>query len=187
MESFQELMVRVRAGDAQATRELFNEYGDLLVKVVRKYLHSALRSQVDSADFVQEVWLSFLQNPTAKPNFETPQHFGAFLATIARNKVIDGVRRGLMSAGYNVNCEVNLPTNPVPGNVAPAHCETPSKSAIRREIKDVLLQGLGPAYQKVGQRILSGIDPSVIAEEYGLSQRTVERIRKRILDQLQLL
>jgi len=184
MESFRELMVRLRAGDAQATRELFDEYHDLLLMVVRRYLSPNLRAQVDSVDFVQEVWLSFLQNPAAKPDFATPQSFGAFLATIARNKVIDGVRRGLLSAGYNATCEVDLPKHPIPGDVAPAHLETPSKSAIRRELKDVLLQGMGPVYQKVGQRILSGIDPPVIAAEYGLSQRTVERIRERIVKQL---
>lgn len=185
MESFQEVMARVRAGDAQATRELFDKYSGLLFKIVRRYFHSAIRAQVDPADFVQEVWLSLLQNPAVMPYFETPQQFVNYLWSVARFKVIDGLRRGLTSSGYNVTRQISLASEPDSEGETPAHRETPSKSAIRRELKDVVLQGLRPAHQQVGMRILSGIEPSVIAKEYGLCQKTVERIRKRIVDKLQ--
>ena len=55
------------------------------------------------------------------------------------------------------------------------------------QLKSVLVQDLNPAYRKIGLRIFDGIEPSVIAEEFGVSQRTVERVRKRIEEQLKLL
>jgi RNA polymerase sigma factor (sigma-70 family) len=185
MDKFQELMARVREGDSEAAGELIKDYGPLLVKVVRRYLNPALRTQVDSADLVQEAWLSFLQS-ASKPNFESPQQFGAFLASIARNKVVDVVRRGLLSSGFNVTREVADAAEPT-GDRATSHRDTPSKSAMRRELKDILLDELAPAYRPIGIRIFEGIEPSAIAEEYRVSQRTVERVRKRIVDQLQAL
>src|SRR6478735_9240662 len=110
MTGFRELLAQARAGDSQATATLFRDYGDLLLKVVRRHLNPAMRTQVDSADFVQEAWLAVLENPGQKANFETPQQFGAFLATVARNKVVDVVRRGLMSQGFNVNREIRMNT-----------------------------------------------------------------------------
>jgi RNA polymerase sigma factor (sigma-70 family) len=181
MDRFRELMARVKAGDPDATGPLFDEYGALLLKVIRRHLSSALRTQVDSADFVQEAWLAFLQNPS-KPHFETPQQLGAFLAATARNKVVDAVRRALMSKGYNVNREVRREADAP--DVAPSHRETPSKSAMRRDLKDLLLDDLGLAYRKIGLRIFDGVDPADIATEYGVDKRTVERVRKRIVDQL---
>ncbi len=186
-ERFQELFARVRAGDPDATRVLFENYGDLLLRVVRKHLNPVLRAQVDSADFVQEAWLALLQSTAVKQHFDSPQQFGAFLATVARNKVVDIVRRGLMSAGYNVNREVRLNPDSDSPNTATLHRDTPSKSVVRRELKSSLVQDLGPAYRKIGLRIFDGIEPSTIAEEFGVSQRTVERVRKRIEDQLKLL
>ena len=184
---FQELFARVRAGEPEATQVLFENYGDLLLKVVRRHLNPVLRSQVDSADFVQEAWLAMLQDTTIKANFETPHQFGAFLATVARNKVVDVVRRGLMSAGYNVNREVRLSTDSSDSNTATLHRETPSKSVVRRELKNVLLQDLKPAFRRIGMRIFDGIEVSTIAEELGVSQRTVERVRKQIVEHLRLL
>jgi RNA polymerase sigma factor (sigma-70 family) len=180
-------MARFRAGDPQATRTLVDEYGDLLFKVVRKHMNPALRSQVDSDDCVQEAWLAFLQKPARQSSFETSRQFKAFLAIVARNKVVDIARRGLTSAGYNVNREARIENNESVAKPTMSHRDTPSKSAIRHELKRSLLQELGPAYRKIGQRILDGADAAAIVAEFGVSQRTFERVRKRIVDQLQVL
>ena len=92
-----------------------------------------------------------------------------------------------MSAGYNVNREVRLNPDADSPNTATLHRDTPSKSVVRRELKSALVEDLGPAYRKIGLRIFDGIEPSTIAEEFGVSQRTVERVRKRIEDQLKTL
>jgi RNA polymerase sigma factor (sigma-70 family) len=184
MDSIGNLISRLRAGDPAATNELVQDYGELLRTVIRKHLNPALRNQVDSADFMQETWLALLQNVTVKPNFETPQQIRAYLASVARNKVVDVVRRGTKSEGYNVKREVRINAQAPDAGPTPAHCDTPSKSAIRRELKDVLLDGLAPAYRSIGLRIFDGLEPADIAQEIGVSQRTVERVRKRLVELL---
>lgn len=186
MTGFRELLSQARAGDSQAIATLFRDYGDLLLKVVRRHLNPAMRTQVDSADFVQEAWLAVLENPGQKANFETPQQFGAFLATVARNKVVDVVRRGLMSQGFNVNREIRMNTEEGV-RLAPSHRDTPSKSAIRRELQDALVNGLKPGYREIGRKIFQGNEPAAIAAEMRVSTRTVERVRKSIVDQLHTL
>jgi RNA polymerase sigma factor (sigma-70 family) len=182
--SFQALMARVYSGDEEAGRELFEDYGSLLLRVVRRHLSPALRKQVDSTDFIQETWLGFLRDLPKERNFESPAHLATFLATMARNKVVDAVRRGLILERNNVNREVPLQENSTLQDQRRANLSTPSQSCIRRELLEKALDGLLPAHRFIGRRILDGRTPRVIAEELGLSVRTVERVRDRILERL---
>jgi hypothetical protein len=46
------LMERIQEGSQDAVRELLDQYGSHLVRVIRRRLSQRLRSQFDSADFV---------------------------------------------------------------------------------------------------------------------------------------
>src|SRR5689334_10247248 len=93
---FARLMQRVRAGDPQATQEVFDRYSDAIRRVVRRYLHQRLRAQYDSIDILQTVWASFFQVPPERYTFETPEALLSFLSQMAYNKVVDVFRRRLL-------------------------------------------------------------------------------------------
>lgn len=184
-QSFRSLMDAVYRGDQEAARILFEEYGDLLLRVVRRHLNPLLRAQADSTDFIQETWLAFLKDVPKERTFDSPAQLASFLAVMARNKVVDAVRRGLILERNNINREVSLQAHSLIRESLPSPQSTPSQACVRRELEHHLLQGLRPAHQCIARKLLDGRTPQVIAEELQVSVRTVERVRDRILEQLQ--
>src|SRR5438105_5224550 len=100
--SFAGLMERVRDGSQDAAWEIIDRFGTQIKQVVRRRLHGLLRSQFDSADFVQVVWLSFFRHPDLIRTFSSPQQLASFLEVMARNKVADETRRRLYTNKYNL-------------------------------------------------------------------------------------
>src|ERR1051326_5719513 len=91
--SFAALMDRVRAGSQDAAWEIIERFGKQIKQVVRRRLNGLLRSQFDSTDFVQVVWLSFFRHPDMMRTFSSPSELASFLEVMARNKVTDETRR----------------------------------------------------------------------------------------------
>src|SRR5437868_2232302 len=91
--SFQRLMERLRSGAADAPGELLDRYGAHVLRVIRHRLDQRLRQEFDSADFLQDVWKSFFQAPPPGRTFDRPEALIAYLAQVARHKVVDACRR----------------------------------------------------------------------------------------------
>ena len=183
--TFQSLLADLRRGDAAAGQILFDEYGGLLLQVIRGYLNPAIRRQVDSVDFVQDVWLAFLVKPDGTMSFDSPEQLAGFLATVARNKVIDAVRHSLRSAGHTLNREVRIEEKPGLEDKLIGRGTTASHVAMTKELDGYLLEGFRPVHQKIARQVLEGRDAKSIAEELDISIRTVMRIRERILKRLE--
>ena len=81
-----ELMARVRAGDAQAFTELYERHG----RPVLTFLARLTADYALAEDLLQE---TFVRLYRARAEYEATGHFRAFLFTIARRLVIDW-RRG---------------------------------------------------------------------------------------------
>src|SRR5579864_1112444 len=81
---FRSLLRRVLTGCPEAAEELHRDYGDHIIRVVRRRLPRRLRPKFDSVDFAQDVWASFFQ---AEHDFKGPEHLMAFLTRVARTKV----------------------------------------------------------------------------------------------------
>src|SRR6516165_7459551 len=94
-QEFHALMQEVVAGSAEAAQELFRDYGPYLLHAIRRRMSKRIRSKFDSMDLAQDVWASFFAESPAKRSFDSPQQFIAFLAKLARNKVLDAVRQRL--------------------------------------------------------------------------------------------
>src|SRR5262249_36628315 len=86
-EDFTALMQRVRSGSQDAAQQLVEQYGQHILRVIRRMLHKKLRSKFDSLDFQQDVWASFFADQPQK-TFDRPEALAAFLAKVARNKVL---------------------------------------------------------------------------------------------------
>ncbi len=89
------LLVRVRTGDPTAAEELVRTYEPELRRAIRVRLTDArLRRLVDSIDICQSVLAGFFVRTAAGQfDIQTPEELLKLLVTMARNRVIDWVRR----------------------------------------------------------------------------------------------
>ena len=94
-QTFQDLLGRVRAGDAQAADELVRQYEASIRRIVRIRLQgSRLRRILDSMDICQSVMLSFFTRAAqGQYRLDTPEQLLKLLAAMARHKVADQAER----------------------------------------------------------------------------------------------
>ena len=95
----------VREGSQDAGWKLVETYGPHILRVVRRSLSQDLRTKFDSIDFVQAVWASIFAEPTRLATFEQPEQLIAYLAAVARNKVVDEFRRRVQTQKFDVKRE----------------------------------------------------------------------------------
>jgi RNA polymerase sigma factor (sigma-70 family) len=178
---FSNLMMRILEGDKDAASELYFLYGPHILKAVRRRLHPKLRSKFDSLDFVQDVWASFFRRIPEGRNFAGPEELILFLATMARNKVVQTVRARMLREKHNVNREV--PPEQFPQGIDGffANQKTPSEAFMDREAWDQFLKKQPLAYRRIFLLLREGKSSSTIADELGISQRTVNRVLRKIV------
>jgi RNA polymerase sigma factor (sigma-70 family) len=182
---FLELMRRVRAGDEFAARELYQQYGRHLLRVVRRRLHQPLRSRFDSTDFTQSVWSAFFA-ASRTYSFDTPQALLRFLEKVASRKVA-GAYRGTQTAKDKIYRQLPLDARPPdsdgpsPNHLASAD-PTPSQEAVANERWERLLNGQSPARQAMLTLRRQGFTIEEIAKLTGVASRTVQRLLRRLED-----
>lgn len=179
--SFAALMDRVRAGSEEAAWELIERYGDQIQRFVRRLLHMRLRSQFDSTDFVQLVWLSFFRDPEKIRSFSSPEELAAYLIVVARNKVIDETRRCLSTKKKNVR-RVRAYDDEHNGIAAIAdRGPTPSAIVVARERWERIIKGQPAHYQELARLRFMGVSNDEIAHKLGINERTVRKILNHLL------
>lgn len=80
------LATKAAAGDAQAFGVLYDRY----VEAVYRYVYYRVRNEAEAEDVTSDVFFKALR---AMPRYAPRQPFLAWLYRIARNSVIDGLRR----------------------------------------------------------------------------------------------
>jgi RNA polymerase sigma factor (sigma-70 family) len=176
---FERLMQRVRTGDPEVGKELFERYGKAVQLVVRYRLDPRLRSQFDSLDFAQDAWASFFRMTADDFAFKTPEDLVAFLTQVAHHKICDAYRkrcrhskkkgrRFLRSRSY---LEVTHARQP-----------TPSQVAVGEEEWRRLLKNEPPQFQRALQMLREGYSYREIAERLDLNTKTIQRLIKRLTD-----
>src|SRR5215471_7800398 len=95
LETFQELLQRVRTGDNQAAMELVRQYEPLIRREVRIHLRDQRLSRLfDSMDVCQSVWGSFFVRTAAgQYDLDRPEQLLALLVKMTRNKLVSAARR----------------------------------------------------------------------------------------------
>lgn len=93
--AFQDLMQRVRAGDADAAVELVHRYEPEIRRILRvRMTDGLLRRTLDSADICQSVLANFFVHASqGEYQLEKPEDLVKLLAVMARNRLRDHVRR----------------------------------------------------------------------------------------------
>lgn len=173
------LAARLTAGDPAALAVAYREWQRSLRSVVRRELHDGLRSRVDSLDFVQDVWVAFL-NRRDGTRFATDAQAFAYLAAIARNKIIDLARQ--RGVGTKDDRALEAPIEAYEGGAARAAAAspTPSQFAMADEAFDRLLQSVPPSQRAIVECLRQGYTNEDISRLTNVCVRTVDRVVKRI-------
>ena len=179
---FTALMDRVRQGSDGAARELVARYGPHILQAVRRKLSRKLRLRFDSIDFVQSVWASFFADAPATEQVSRPEELAAYLARMAKNKVVDAFRRGVCSQKRNANRERSLDS--ATRNGAPdqfiAQQQTPSQEVASKEEWERRNAGQPVQYRQILELVRQGHGAQQIAQELGVHIQTVRRALRRL-------
>lgn len=173
---FTVLMTRMRRKSEGAARELLEEYGPHLLRVVRRRLNKRLRTKFDSTDFIQSVWASFFALPADKMNFDQPEALAAFLGELARNKIVDVVRKRLEALKSGGCREASLDANAVCVVQEPS----PLAIAIAREEWQRLLHSQSERDRVILTSIGIGNSVQQTASDVGVSRKTIQRVLGRV-------
>lgn len=170
-----DLLDRIGRGDAAAADALFRAYTPYLRAVVRRQLSDRLRSQFDSDDVVQSVWVQVVRQLGRDGwTVESEHQLRGLLATIARRRLIDRARRHAAAA------EAEVPVSPDHECVAPARDPRPSEAAQADDLWDVLLAACPPEHRIVLLLKRQGLSLAEIAGQTGLHEGSVRRILRRL-------
>ncbi len=176
---FQRLMGGVHARSPDAATELVALYGDHILRVIRRRLHRRLRSKFDSTDFQQDVWASFFANPPE--TFDGPDSLAAFLAKVARNKILMAVRQRRVLQKYNVDRENSLDGSAAFHAAGVTSREPrPSQVAVAHEKMAHLARGQSAQGRRILALLNEGHTHEQIASELGVNAKTVQRLVRRL-------
>jgi RNA polymerase sigma-70 factor (ECF subfamily) len=168
------LAVRASKGDPSAFGTLYDRH----LSAVYRYVYYRVRDDAEAEDLTSEVFMKALR---AIPRYEPRQAFLAWLYRIARNAVIDHVRRG----GRQVSFEDAL-LHPEVHNAVDPDIEilaVSDKAALRNALGQ-----LTPLQQEViVLRFLEGFSTDEIAKLIGKREGTVRGIQFRALGALRQL
>jgi RNA polymerase sigma factor (sigma-70 family) len=173
---FAELMKQVRAGSDEAAWELVDRYQKDVFRFVRRSLHVSLRAKFDSVDFVQIVWASFFRSPDRLQGIEKPEQFIAFLATVAKFKVLTEMRRR-QTAKYDVNRE-----QLIDDTTQPRHVDTPSAVAVARERWQRIVASENSKVREIVGLRLQGATFVEIAQQLSVHERTARKAIERLVN-----
>jgi RNA polymerase sigma-70 factor (ECF subfamily) len=181
-DSFPQLLQRARAGSNEAAWELVQRYGPYVLRSIRRTIGQEIRGKFDSGDFAQAVWASFFSAPEQFHQVNEPQQFVSLLATMARNKVIDEMRRRMLTQKYAVGRERPLCQGLEETAELASKDPTPSQFAIARERWLAMLQSQPERDRQVIRLKLMGRSYASIAKRMEVSERTVRRIIDRLME-----
>ena len=164
----QDLARRAVAGDRRAFAELY----DLHVGAIYRYAFFRVRTAAEAEDVTSEVFQRAL---VAMPRYEPRRPFLAFLYTIARNVVTDGLRRNRPQASFED--ALAHPTD------APGPEERAGASDEVRELRAAIAK-LTPVQQEVMVLMLEDRSVKEIAQLTGKREGTIRGIHMRALEAL---
>ncbi len=181
-EDFASLVAQLKEGSQDAAWNLVELYGPYILRVVRRTLSREIRPKFDSQDFVQAVWVSFFAHRDRLLDVERPEQLIGLLAAMARHKIIDEVRRRLETQKHDVRRECSIDDSNVVLHDALASSDpTPSQIAMARERWNQLMTSQPDQYREIVNLRLAGETHQNIAEKLGISQKTVQRVLRRLL------
>jgi RNA polymerase sigma factor (sigma-70 family) len=176
---FEQMSRGILDGNQEVIEQAVKRYRRHLLRVARYFLNRTprLRSLFDSDDFVQEVWASLSAKLNQANELVQDEDLVAFLAQLARNKVVDAQRKHLDAGNRDLRRKHSLDDltpkeaqNLIDG--APA----PLAVAAAREEWARLLREQPVHYRRMLLLLVKGHTQQEVAEQLGVTDRTVRYV-----------
>jgi RNA polymerase sigma factor (sigma-70 family) len=175
-DEFELLMTACRRGEPAAVAELVRRYLPLVRAAVRKKLPTTLRGRFDSLDFAQDVWLSFFHGAAARKEAWDEITLVGYLTKMAHLKVAEEYRH---QTTRKVGLTRDTPLEAVVEPVGPG--PTPSAGVLADDTWERLTAGLPDRDRALLRMLRDGHTHAETAAAFGLSEKTVQRLVRRIL------
>ena len=160
------LLGRIAGGDKAAVREVVNTYGALVWSLARRLSPV----QADAEDAVQEIFLD-VWKCAARYDLEQGSE-KVFIATIARRRLIDRLRRARHQFAHDELDALDGLAYATPGDAGERAVEAERAAAAVGQLK--------PGQQRVIQlAVVEGLSQNEIAERLGLPLGTVKTLMRR--------
>jgi RNA polymerase sigma-70 factor (ECF subfamily) len=142
-----------------------------------------MRTRFDSIDFVQVVWASFFREPEKMRRINSPAELMAYLATLARNKVVTEVRREVHTQKRDLRREIRLDAvHDKDQRELASRDPTPSAVAMFRERWNRLVDGQPPHVRRIVELRFAGATYTEIAAQLHIHERTARKAIERLVD-----
>jgi RNA polymerase sigma factor (sigma-70 family) len=179
--SLEALLARWNGGDLAAATEAVLACEPYVRMVVRRQLTGRARSKFDSEDIAQSIWADVLRGLRRDDHhFSDAAHLRAYLATLARHRVIDRLRQ------HRAALDAERPLEDDAGNLAEARQPRPSDVAQAGDLWEQIRTLCPPAHHELLDLKRQGLSPTEIAERTGLHERSVRRILYDVAKRLAL-
>jgi RNA polymerase sigma-70 factor (ECF subfamily) len=183
-DSFDDLMSRLRHGDNAAAAQVFNQFANRLIELVRKRLDPQIRRKVDPEDVLQSVFRSFFRRQAAGQmnDLETWDNLWGMLLVMTLRKCGHRVEY-FRAACRDVQREVSGPAltdSFALGGVVSASDPTPAEEAILHDLVHHLMERLEGRHRQILALSLQGYSFPEISAQVGCTERTVYRVLDRV-------
>ena len=186
-QSFTDLMDRLNAGDDAAATEIFHRFAHRLIGLARKRLDRLLQAKVDPEDVMQSVYRSFFRRQ-AESHYDLDGWDGLWgmLTVITLRKC--GHREDYFRAARRDIRRETTATNTREQNELEVSClardPTPSHAARLAETVEQVMRTLEGRERDIFALSLQGCTSAEIGDQVGRTERTVQRVLKRVRKQL---
>lgn len=185
-----QLIEGLRRSDDQILREFYERYDGALHLIVRRRLSPAFLRRFDSDDVVQSTLRTFFRRvQTGNVEMLEGQRLWNLLCAIALTKLREKVRfHSRMRRAIQRECSLQRPEGAVNlgAELAVPEC-SPSTEVDFADAFEAILQSLDEKDRLVIDLRLQGRSSQEVAEELGVSERTVQRMLVRLAERFESL
>jgi RNA polymerase sigma-70 factor (ECF subfamily) len=180
------LLQRHRAGDADATRQLFEHYAQRLARLARQHLSSRIQPRADGEDVVQSVFRTFfLRDSQGQFDIRDSLQLWQLLVTITLRKARKTWRRHTAEI-RDSRRERTLPDGEEDWLFASlARGPTAVEAIVLADEINSLLDGLSADHARLLELRLAGSTPTEAAAEMGISRQAVHRLLHTLQQRLE--
>jgi RNA polymerase sigma-70 factor (ECF subfamily) len=175
-------MARLRGGDGDVAREVFDRFARRLVLLAASRLPRALSAKLAPEDVVQSVFISFfLRQADARLAPQSWDQLWTLLTVLTVRKCghkVEHFRAARRDVGRETPAAPDSDSRPGPEAAAPD--PQPVEALLLAETLEEVLRGLREDQRPIVLLRLQGFLQHEIAEQVGCTERTVERVLRNV-------
>jgi RNA polymerase sigma-70 factor (ECF subfamily) len=180
--SFVHLMDRLKSGDNEAARRIFNAYAHRLIGLARTRMVGGVLQKEDPEDVVQSALASFFRRQARDPfDLTSWDSLWSLLTVITLRKC------GHRSEYYRALCRDISHEAPLASDeestgsfLAIAREPSPAEVAVLRDLLDQVLRGLDERERRIVELALENYGVAEISQMVGRSEYLVRRLLERV-------